>query len=490
MRTGSHRGLFVRVLVVVVTMMMLSTATAFASSSSSGSTSLYSAAYLVDLPLQMGDTGSDVSTLQGMLKNAGFDPGPIDGAFGRLTEQAVVALQQANGLEKNGRVGQTEWDLLLGGLLMQSGQRGDDVRNLQQRLADAGFNPGPFDGIYGGLTAQAVSQFQTATSLPVTGAVDQATWSALTADPGVTSVLFRRGDRSSGVRTLQLLLASAGFNPGPIDGIFGGQTESAVTSYQSANSLSRTGTVSQALWDQLSQTTTPPDVILQNGARGAEVTALQQLVWLVGFSPGPIDGIFGSGTERAVRRFQGVYGLAGDGTVTQQTLDKMNEIKPLAETAYDYGWNGSDGAEQWRGLVTTVFTQWGLHEEVCGTGANADKCIGSQIENALTIMTCESRGQPNVVNYRSGTTGLFQHRPSFWDARTARVRDHFAGFAVNATAYNPDHNIMVAALLVWESREALIGNSSRSGPWDDGPEPWGHWDGSSRTCANPPLVSP
>ena len=63
-----------------------------------------------------------------LAENAGFDPGPIDGAFGRLTEQAVVALQRANGLELNGRVSQTEWDLLLGGLLMQSGQRGDDVR--------------------------------------------------------------------------------------------------------------------------------------------------------------------------------------------------------------------------------------------------------------------------------------------------------------------------------------------------------------------------
>jgi len=489
MRTGTHRGRVGRVAVVAVAMMMLSTTAAFASSSSSSATYL-AAANLVDLPLQIGDTGSDVSTLQGMLKNSGFDPGPIDGAFGRLTEQAVVALQRANGLELNGRVSQTEWDLLLGGLLMQSGQRGDDVRNLQQRLADAGFNPGPIDGIFGGLTAQAVSQFQSAKSLPATGAVDQATWSALTVDPGVSSVVYRRGDRGSGVRSLQGLLATAGFNPGPIDGIFGGLTEGAVTSYQSANSLSTTGTVSQTLLDQLSQTTTPPDVVLQVGARGPEVVALQELVLLVGFSPGPIDGIFGSGTARAVQRFQGVHGLAGDGTVNQQTLDKMNAIKPDAETAYDYGWTGSDGSEQWRGLVTTVFTQWGLHETACGTGANAGKCIGPQIDNALTIMTCESRGLPNIVNYRSGTTGLFQHRPSFWNARTARVRDHFSSFAANTTPYNPEHNIMVAALLVWESRETLIGNSSRSGPWDDGPEPWGHWDGSSRTCANPPLVSP
>lgn len=487
MRTGSQSGWFGRTLIVAAAMVMVSTTAAFASSNT---TSFNSTSYRVDLPLQVGDTGSDVSTLQGMLKNAGYDPGPIDGAFGPLTEQAVVALQTANGLEKNGRVSQVEWDLLLGGLLMQRGQRGEDVRSLQQRLANAGFNPGPFDGIFGGLTEQAVRQFQSAKSLPVTGSVDQATWTSLTSDPGVVSVVYRRGDRGSGVRSLQLLLATAGFSPGPIDGIFGGLTESAVSRYQSVNSLAATGSVNQTLLDLLSETTTPPDVILQVGDRGAEVQALQELVALVGFSPGPFDGIFGSGTARAVHRFQGVHGLPGDGTVNQQTLDKMNEIKPKALTAYDYGWNGADGTEQWRGLVTAVFTDWGLHQEVCGTDVNAGNCIGNQIDNALAIMDCESRGRPNVVNYRSGTTGLFQHRPSFWDARTARVRDRFPDFAVNATPYNPEHNIVVAALLVWESRETLIGNASRSGPWDDGPQPWGHWDGSSRTCVNPPLVTP
>lgn len=487
MPTPSRRHFIGRVLVVAIAMTLVGTSTAYASSST---TSLHAAASFIDLPLQMGDTGSDVATVQAMLKSAGYDPGPIDGAFGRLTERAVVALQTDNNLPKTGKVDQAEWDILTGVFSIVRGTRGNDVRNLQQRLADAGFNPGPIDGIFGGLTEQAVSQFQGAKGLSVTGAVDQATWDALEGDPGVVSVVLRRGDRGTPTRNLQLLLATHGFNPGPIDGIFGGKTESAVTAYQSANSLSATGTVTQALLDLLASEAPTQDTILANGARGQEVSDLQTLVALVGFSPGPIDGIFGSGTERAVRRFQGVFGLPGDGVVNQQTLDKMNALKPLALQANDYGWNGGTGVEQWRSLVTQIFTEWGLDQEVCGTGANADKCVGPQIDNALIIMDCESRGAPNVVNWRSGTTGLFQHRPSFWDARTARVRDHFADFRVDATPYNPEDNITVAALLVWESREALIGNSSRSGPWDDGPEPWGHWDSSSRDCANPPLVTP
>jgi len=466
-------------LVLALALALVGAVTPQADASSSRAYSAY-----VDLPIQMGDTGSEVSTVQAMLKSAGYDPGPIDGAFGPLTERAIVALQEDHDLPLTGKVDQAVWDILTGSFSIVRGARGNDVRSLQQRLADAGFNPGPIDGIFGSLTEQALRQFQSANGLSDSGSVDQATWDALESDPGVTAVTLRRGDRGGAVRNLQLLLASAGINPGPIDGIFGGLTESAVSSYQSANGFSATGTVTPDLLDHLDDNAPEQDALLQNGDRGDEVEAIQESLYLVGFNPGPIDGIFGSGTERAVRRFQGVFGLPGDGIVGQRTLDKINELEPLAQQAYDYGWNGGSGSEQWRSLVTEVFTTWGLHEEVCV----GDTCIGPQIENALMIMTCESNGNATVVNWRSGTTGLFQHRPAFWDARTARVRDHFPDFRTNATPYNPEDNVMVAALLVWESREALLGNSSRSGPWDDGPEPWGHWDGSSRDCAG--IVDP
>ena len=466
---------------VALAIVMLSTTAAFASSST---TTFSSASYRVDLPFQVGDSSSEVATLQQLLLGAGHDPGPIDGVFGPMTEQAVVAFQEAHGLSLTGLIDQTEWDLLVGGLLIEPGNRGDAVRSLQQLLAGSGFNPGPIDGIFGGLTGQAVSGFQSARGLGVTGSVDQATWDALNANPDAPEVLLRRGDRGDTVRNLQLMLAGAGTHPGPIDGIYGGLTESAVSQYQTANSHTVTGTVTQALWDLLAVNPNAPDALLEIGSRGAEVQALQELVRNVGFSPGPIDGIFGGLTERAIRRFQGVHGLPGDGTLDQQTLDKMHQIEPLALVAYDYGYTGSEGTEQWRGLVTDVFTRWGLHQEVCGTGANADNCVGAQIENALAIMQCESHGVPMVVNYRSGTTGLFQHRLAFWESRTARVRDHFADFDVNASPYNPEHNVMVAALLVSDTRLALINNNDHPESWNSGSAVWGgHWDGAVQaTC--------
>ena len=162
---------------------------------------------------------------------------------------------------------------------------------------------------------------------------------------------------------------------------------------------------------------------------------------------------------------------------------------PFVNDPGEHVYDPSGGVEQWRPLVTSIFARWGLTQEKCGPAG----CLGPHVGDALTIMWCESRGVPFAVNPASSTTGLFQHRPTFWPDRTARVRNHAESggvFPSNATPYNPAHNIEVAALLIWESRETLIGNLSWGGPWDDGPQPFGHWDSTSRYCADPPLVWP
>lgn len=44
--------------------------------------------------------------------------------------------------------------------IVRRGDRGDDVRRIQQRLKDLRFDPGPIDGVFGGDTAMAVWAFQ------------------------------------------------------------------------------------------------------------------------------------------------------------------------------------------------------------------------------------------------------------------------------------------------------------------------------------------
>lgn len=59
---------------------------------------------------------------------------------------------------------------------------------------------------------------------------------------------------------------------------------------------------------------------LSSGARGEAVRQLQTLLSSLGYSPGPIDGVFGRQTELALRRYQRDRGLVVDGVLGRQTL--------------------------------------------------------------------------------------------------------------------------------------------------------------------------
>lgn len=62
--------------------------------------------------LRRGLKGQQVSDMQRMLKAAGFNPGPLDGKFGPLTERALKAYQSASGQRVDGTLGLTEYQAL------------------------------------------------------------------------------------------------------------------------------------------------------------------------------------------------------------------------------------------------------------------------------------------------------------------------------------------------------------------------------------------
>ena len=147
----------------------------------SGSPASASAASVGDQTLSLG-TGYDspggsslVRVLQRHLALAGFGPGPVDGLYGPLTQQAVIGFQASHGLLVDGIVGSDTWAALTSSRLsLYPGagyQAGGSalVRALQRRLEAAGYAPGPIDGRDGPLTERAVRRFQAAHGLPVNG---------------------------------------------------------------------------------------------------------------------------------------------------------------------------------------------------------------------------------------------------------------------------------------------------------------------------------
>ena len=159
---------------------------------------------------------------------------------------------------------------------ISQGSRGAEVWAVQRRLHARGFNPGAVDSVFGTRTREAVKAFQKSAGLSVTGIVNEATWTSL-AKPSFASrpptqrpqrqkpsisrqkpsiqveKILAKGDKGSKVKTLQMRLETMGFNPGPIDGVFGKKTTGAVKAFQKYQGIKVSGIVDRKTWEAFSQ---------------------------------------------------------------------------------------------------------------------------------------------------------------------------------------------------------------------------------------------
>lgn len=128
------------------------------------------------------------------------------------------------------------------------------------------------------------------------------------------------------VRAVQRELAQRGYEPGPVDGIFGVVTRAAVLAYQNDQGLALTGLVTPALLQR---------IVLGNGSGGpsqvpketeALISAIQQTLAGLGYAPGPVDGIQGAGTRKAIKQFEGERGLPEKGRVSGRLLTEILRV--------------------------------------------------------------------------------------------------------------------------------------------------------------------
>lgn len=124
----------------------------------------------------------------------------------------------------------------------------------------------------------------------------------------------RSGDSGFRVRTAQYLLRQRGYSI-TADGIFGSGTDSAVRSFQSSRGLTADGIVGTNTWNALI-------VTVQSGSSGDAVRGVQTCLSAKGFSVS-VDGVFGSGTDGAVRSFQSSRSLVVDGIVGSDTWQAL-----------------------------------------------------------------------------------------------------------------------------------------------------------------------
>ena len=130
--------------------------------------------------------------------------------------------------------------------------------------------------------------------------------------------ILRKGLSGEPVRRLQAKLGVEA------DGDFGPNTERALKDWQSKNSLAADGIAGPDTFIALGLHEL---VLLKQGTRGDAVKKLQEKLGV------SADGVFGSGTEKAVRDYQQKNGLVADGLAGPATLAHMKLFKEIGADA-------------------------------------------------------------------------------------------------------------------------------------------------------------
>ena len=334
------------------------------------------------LKLQKNDKSDNVRRLQQALTQLGYYSGTVDGSFGSGTKAAVTAFQQANSLTVDGIAGSATIALLekqtgididgnsssssstAAGLFkgdyskLQYTSSGSRVRVLQQALKDLGFTISKVDGVFGQSTFEAVMAFQKATGLTVDGKAGKNTLVKLesyfdsngnvtqpmitpkpTADLdniayGIPTRTLREGMGGQDVLYTQDRLAALGYLTGISDGQYGAATKAAVLAFQKKNGLSADGVLGTNTRKRLfsegaigAKETSQPDGVgerkLTLGMKGDDVKSVQTKLIALGYLTGKADGVYGTATESAIRRFQTRNGLTSDGICGEDTVKAL-----------------------------------------------------------------------------------------------------------------------------------------------------------------------
>lgn len=122
------------------------------------------------------------ASVQGQLAHLGYYNGSVDGQSGPQTLTAIKQYQQKNALKQTGQVSRKLLDHLKftrkisdasnnTGSITTAVVANNNVMHVQEKLTVFGYLPGEADGVFGRSTSDAIRQFETDRSLPVTGKI-------------------------------------------------------------------------------------------------------------------------------------------------------------------------------------------------------------------------------------------------------------------------------------------------------------------------------
>ncbi|MEZ5669159.1 MAG: peptidoglycan-binding protein [Alphaproteobacteria bacterium] len=279
----------------------------------------------------------DVREAQLLLTALGYGDLDADGEMGPATSSAIAAFQRAEGLNRNGRLTPATLERLRLRAPHEQTQTDPMVADAQEWLKLLGYEVNTADGVMGPETVRAVSRFQADENLRRTGTITPETFERLRARARDVTDIPRENPF---IAEAQRLLADAGFDPGPADGMSGSKTEEAMRQFQAANGLRVTGTLTLETLNALRGEDNAATQIMDFWS----LQRAQQLLRELGYLSAAADGVLGPATATAIARYQAANGLVTSGTLTVETYNLLEDqraahrstVQNVAMEAWDH----------------------------------------------------------------------------------------------------------------------------------------------------------
>jgi peptidoglycan hydrolase-like protein with peptidoglycan-binding domain len=190
----------------------------------------------------------------------------------------------------------------------------EEISQLQTRLKAAGFDPGPIDGILRSKTRSLILRVQEGcTIINELETAHRELFAPATEKQSAAFIGSANALSKADIQLLQRRLKGAGFYSGPIDGMLGARTSSALSRCRlgrtAINDLS--GISDKAIFEQATEihsarasASAGPTTSVNNVLGSEEIRRVQERLKAAGFDPGPIDGKLGPETRSAVERYR------------------------------------------------------------------------------------------------------------------------------------------------------------------------------------------
>ena len=157
-------------------------------------------------------------------------------------------------------------------------------------------------------------------------------------------------------------------------------------------------------------------VLSKIGSRGEEVRRIQTKLKQLGFYNGSIDGIYGSATQKAVKRFQSSVGITSDGIAGSKTLLYL-------------GLDSSSGGGSYGSYSSSDI--W-LLAKVIEAEARGESYVGQVAVGAVVLNRVESSSFPDTISGVVYQAGAFSAvTDSNWSVSPSATSKKAAQDAIN-----------------------------------------------------------